>query len=102
VCNNSFVVTAVAHYCSRTTPNNYSQFITGVSPTVDPDVSDDFDVEHSLFEEVIWPTIAHRVPSFEAIKGKLEISLFAEDPLHCLKLLIAIALSSGWSLGWAL
>jgi len=52
-------------YCR---PEGSGQFITGVSPTVDPDVSDDFDVEHSLFEEVIWPTIAHRVPSFEAIK----------------------------------
>ncbi|MBU2980244.1 FAD-binding oxidoreductase [Lentibacter algarum] len=29
---------------------------------------DDFNMEHSLWEEHIWPTIATRVPQFEAIK----------------------------------
>jgi len=44
-------------------------FICGVSPAVDPDVGDtDFDVDHALFEEVIWPAMANRVPFFETLK----------------------------------
>jgi len=29
---------------------------------------DDFTVTHELFDEVIWPALAHRVPVFEALK----------------------------------
>jgi FAD-dependent oxidoreductase domain-containing protein 1 len=44
-------------------------FITGVSPPADQDPECfDFDVDYSLFEETIWPTLATRVPAFEAIK----------------------------------
>ena len=46
-------------------------FITGVSPTEDQDGPadpDDFDPDYYLFEEVIWPTLAGRIPAFEAIK----------------------------------
>jgi FAD-dependent oxidoreductase domain-containing protein 1 len=44
-------------------------YICGVSPAADQDPDcDDFDVDYSLFEEHIWPTIATRVPAFEAIK----------------------------------
>ncbi|WP_020593276.1 NAD(P)/FAD-dependent oxidoreductase [Kiloniella laminariae] len=44
-------------------------FICGISPQEENDpVSTDFDVDHSLFEEVLWPTLAHRVPAFESIK----------------------------------
>ena len=50
------------------------KFICGVSPTEDEDVDlskfDSRDVDHSLFEEVIWPTLASRVPAFEEIKVK--------------------------------
>lgn len=44
-------------------------FICGVSPDEgnDPD-STDFELDYRLFEELIWPTLAHRVPAFEAIK----------------------------------
>jgi FAD-dependent oxidoreductase domain-containing protein 1 len=46
-----------------------SQFITGCSPTSDQDPDClDFDVNYDWFEEHIWPTLAHRVPAFEAIK----------------------------------
>ncbi|WP_374654860.1 NAD(P)/FAD-dependent oxidoreductase [Dongia sp.] len=46
-----------------------AQFICGVSPEEhdDPD-SFDFELDYRLFEELIWPTLAHRVPAFEAIK----------------------------------
>ncbi|MBU0725588.1 MAG: FAD-binding oxidoreductase [Alphaproteobacteria bacterium] len=44
-------------------------FIGGVSPPEDQDPdSDDLDVEYGLFEEVVWPALAERVPAFEAIK----------------------------------
>lgn len=34
-------------------------------PAVDPD---DFAMDHALWENHIWPVIAHRIPQFEAIK----------------------------------
>ncbi|HVO05055.1 MAG TPA: FAD-binding oxidoreductase [Candidatus Cybelea sp.] len=44
-------------------------FICGVSPEDgdDPDCLD-FELDYRPFEELIWPTLAHRVPAFEAIK----------------------------------
>jgi len=47
-----------------------SGFICGISPAEgepDPE-SEDFEVEHALFEERLWPLLAERVPAFEAIK----------------------------------
>ena len=46
-----------------------ANFICGVSPEEgnDPD-STDFELDYRLFEELIWPTMANRVPAFEAIK----------------------------------
>jgi FAD-dependent oxidoreductase domain-containing protein 1 len=46
-----------------------ASFICGVSPPEerDPDCLD-LEVEYELFEEVVWPAIAHRVPAFESIK----------------------------------
>jgi FAD-dependent oxidoreductase domain-containing protein 1 len=48
-------------------------FICGVSPSADadPDFSDDSAldiVDHHLFEEIIWPTLAERVPAFNELK----------------------------------
>lgn len=44
-------------------------YICGSAPpeTQDPDCHD-FDVDYALFEEHVWPTLATRVPAFEAIR----------------------------------
>jgi glycine/D-amino acid oxidase-like deaminating enzyme len=45
-------------------------FICGTSPSADNDPNDlplD-EVDHALFEDIIWPTLAHRVPQFEALR----------------------------------
>lgn len=60
-------------------------FICGVSPPEDrdPDAGeDDFEVDHSLFEETVWPTLAARVPAFERLRlerawaGHYDMNLF--------------------------
>ncbi|MFM0503811.1 NAD(P)/FAD-dependent oxidoreductase [Paraburkholderia caffeinilytica] len=45
-------------------------FICGTSPSADNDPDDlPLDqVDHALFDDVIWPTLAHRVPQFEALR----------------------------------
>ncbi|MEQ6201502.1 FAD-binding oxidoreductase [Sulfitobacter sp. HNIBRBA2951] len=44
-------------------------YLAGCPPDVDPDVAyDDFDFDHSIWENKVWPTIANRIPQFEAIK----------------------------------
>ena len=44
-------------------------FICGISP---PEAQDpecfDFEVQHALFDEVLWPALAQRVPAFEALR----------------------------------
>jgi glycine/D-amino acid oxidase-like deaminating enzyme len=58
-------------------------FICGSAPPAerDPD-SADFEVDHALFEEMIWPVLAQRVPAFEAIRpgyawaGHYDMNLF--------------------------
>ncbi|WP_428670441.1 NAD(P)/FAD-dependent oxidoreductase, partial [Roseibium sp.] len=58
-------------------------FICGSAPPEDqdPDCSD-FDVDYGLFEEHVWPTLAARVPAFEAIRpgaawaGTYDMNLF--------------------------
>jgi glycine/D-amino acid oxidase-like deaminating enzyme len=45
-------------------------YICGVSPDPAND-ADDLplsEVDHALFDDVIWPTLAHRVPGFEALR----------------------------------
>ncbi|MGF6261846.1 glycine/D-amino acid oxidase-like deaminating enzyme [Paraburkholderia youngii] len=45
-------------------------YITGTSPSADND-PDDLpldEVDHNIFDEVIWPTLANRVPEFEALR----------------------------------
>ena len=60
-------------------------FICGTSPpeAEDRDVEeDDFDVDHDVFEDEIWPVMAERCPKFEALKvvnswaGMYDMNLF--------------------------
>lgn len=38
-------------------------FICGIAPSGDdPDAEGDFEPDHAMFEEVVWPVLAHRVP----------------------------------------
>lgn len=44
-------------------------FIAGIAPPADQDpISTDYDVQHDLFEEILWPILAERVPAFEALR----------------------------------
>ncbi len=47
------------------------QYVTSMSPPEDRDPNsdpEDMEVDYTTFEEVTWPTLANRVPAFEAIK----------------------------------
>jgi FAD-dependent oxidoreductase domain-containing protein 1 len=46
-----------------------ANFIGGISPPEqdDPDATD-FEIDYGLYEDVVWPTLAHRIPAFEALK----------------------------------
>jgi glycine/D-amino acid oxidase-like deaminating enzyme len=45
------------------------RFLCGVPADPDPDVStDDFEIDHGLFDSVAWPILARRVPAFEAAR----------------------------------
>jgi len=44
-------------------------FICGVSPPDEVDAcATDFEVDYALFEEVVWPMLAHRIPAMEELK----------------------------------
>jgi glycine/D-amino acid oxidase-like deaminating enzyme len=44
-------------------------FLSGLSPAADEEPSEmDWEVDHSWFEERIWPLLAARIPAFEALK----------------------------------
>jgi FAD-dependent oxidoreductase domain-containing protein 1 len=44
-------------------------FLSGLSPAADEEPSElDWEVDHSWFEERIWPHLAARIPAFEALK----------------------------------
>ena len=44
-------------------------YMAGCPPDHDPPVDhDDFDMDHDIFEDKVWPVLAHRIPAFERIK----------------------------------
>ena len=44
-------------------------YLCGCPPDDDPAVDyDDFDLDHAIWEDKVWPALAHRIPAFEAIK----------------------------------
>ncbi len=44
-------------------------YIGGISPPEDQDPDcEDLEVSYDLWEEIVWPTLAERVPAFEAVK----------------------------------
>ncbi len=44
-------------------------FLAGAPTPADRDLpSDDWEVDHGLFDELVWPVLAHRVPVFEAVR----------------------------------
>jgi FAD-dependent oxidoreductase domain-containing protein 1 len=46
-----------------------SGWLCGVAPPEDADPpSEDFEVQHGLFDELLWPVLAARVPGFEALR----------------------------------
>ena len=50
-------------------PSGSNVYLAGCPPHEDPAVEpDDFVADHSLWEDRVWPALAHRIPSFEAIR----------------------------------
>ena len=47
-----------------------NRFICGVYPSADrdPHAGEDFEPDHYLFEEVLWPALAHRIPALEELR----------------------------------
>jgi glycine/D-amino acid oxidase-like deaminating enzyme len=46
-----------------------TSYLAGATPDPDPAVAfDDFHMDHSLWQDHVWPIIATRIPQFEAIK----------------------------------
>ena len=44
-------------------------YMAGCTPDIDPAVDpEDFDVDRDIFEDKVWPALAHRIPAFERIK----------------------------------
>jgi FAD-dependent oxidoreductase domain-containing protein 1 len=51
-------------------PEGRNRFICGVSPDPANDPDDPpLDVDHTLFDEVLWPALAARVPAFETLRA---------------------------------
>ncbi len=50
-------------------PEGEGRFICGISPPEASDPDDlPLDVDHAIFDDVLWPALAARVPAFEAIR----------------------------------
>lgn len=50
-------------------PEGERRFICGASPDATDDADDlPLDVDHGVFDSVLWPALAHRVPAFESLR----------------------------------
>ena len=48
-----------------------ANFLCGVSPPEDQDPDcEDFEIDYAMFDEVVWPALANRVPAFAELKVK--------------------------------
>jgi sarcosine oxidase len=58
-------------------------FLCGVSPPEDRDPDAlDLDMEYDLFQDLVWPTLAHRVPAFDSLRlGPSWAGHYAFNPL---------------------
>lgn len=58
-------------------------YLCGVSPPADQDPdTTDLSIDERLFNEIVWPTLAHRIPAFEKLKtGKHWAGLYAYNTL---------------------
>ncbi len=63
-------------------------FLCGCPPEDDaPPAFDDFELDHAIWEEKLWPAIAHRIPAFEAVKvinawvGHYEYNYFDQNAI---------------------
>jgi FAD-dependent oxidoreductase domain-containing protein 1 len=64
------------------------RIIAGVSPPAERDrEKEELEVAHALFEDIVWPTLAHRVPALEAVRvssawaGHYEMNTFDHNAL---------------------
>ena len=61
-------------------------FLAGVAPPAprDPPCSD-FEVDHALFDDIVWPALAHRIPALEALRvasawaGHYDVNTFDQN-----------------------
>ena len=52
-------------------PEGANGYLAGCPPDLDPDVEpDDFVADHALWEDKVWPVLAHRIPQFDALRLK--------------------------------
>ncbi len=58
-------------------------YMAGCTPDHDPPVDfDDFAMDHDIFEDKVWPALAHRIPAFERIKVQTQwAGHYAHNPL---------------------
>jgi len=58
-------------------------YMAGCTPDIDPAVAfDDYEMDRDIFEDKVWPVLAHRIPAFERIKIQTQwAGHYAHNPL---------------------